>query len=93
MRTTVFRLTIPDLEHATLRCSHRGKTCRKGAPAEETCMVLGEGARFLVRRGSAHEKSKEEMLAILEHAKSLGMTHVTDNIRDDPPFFCNCCRC
>ncbi len=73
--------------------AHQGKTCRKGAPVEETCMVLGEGARFLVRRGFAHEKSKEEMLAILEHAKSLNLTHVTDNIRDAPSFVCNCCRC
>lgn len=72
---------------------HQGKTCRKGAPVEETCMVLGEGARFLVRRGFAHEKSKEEMLEILEHAKSLNLTHVTDNIRDKPSFVCNCCRC
>ncbi len=72
---------------------HQGKACRKGAPAKETCMVLGEGARFLVRRGFAHEKSKDEMLAILEHARSLSLTHVTDNIRDKPSFVCNCCRC
>lgn len=73
--------------------AHQGKACRKGAPVEETCMVLGEGARFLVRRGFAHEKSRDEMLAILEHAKSLNLTHVTDNIRDKPSFVCNCCRC
>ena len=72
---------------------HQGKTCRKGAPVEETCMVLGEGARFLVRRGFAHEKSKQEMLGILERAKSLNLTHVTDNIRNKPSFICNCCRC
>ena len=72
---------------------HQGRTCRKGAPVEETCMVLGEGARFLVRRGFAHEKSRAEMLAILERARSLNLTHVTDNIRDKPSFICNCCRC
>ena len=72
---------------------HQGKECRKGAPVEETCMVLGEGARFLVRRGFAHEKSKQEMLQILDRAKSLNLTHVTDNIRDKPSFICNCCRC
>lgn len=33
------------------------------------------------------------MLAILEQAKSLNLTHVTDNIRDQPSFVCNCCRC
>lgn len=72
---------------------HQGKGCKKDAPVEETCMVLGEGARFLVRRGFAHEKSKQEMLQILERAKLLNLTHVTDNIREKPSFICNCCRC
>ena len=72
---------------------HLGKTCRKGAPVEETCMVLGSGARFLVRRGFAKEKTKEELLDTLAKAKSLNLTHVTDNIRSKPSFLCNCCRC
>jgi NAD-dependent dihydropyrimidine dehydrogenase PreA subunit len=72
---------------------HLGKTCRKGAPVEETCMVLGSGARFLVRRGFAREKTKEELLDTLAKAKSLNLTHVTDNIRSKPSFLCNCCRC
>lgn len=33
--------------------AHLGQACRKGAPVEGICMVLGEGARFLVRRGFA----------------------------------------
>ena len=37
---------------------HLGETCRKGAPVEDICMVLGEGARFLVRRGFAQERDK-----------------------------------
>lgn len=72
---------------------HLGKNCRKGAPVEETCMVLGNGARFLVRRGFAKEKTKEELLDILAQAKNLNLTHVTDNIRSKPSFICNCCRC
>ena len=72
---------------------HLGKNCRKGAPVEETCMVLGSGARFLVRRGFAKEKTKEELLETLAKAKSLNLTHVTDNIRSQPSFICNCCRC
>ncbi len=72
---------------------HLDKDCRKGAPVEEICMVLGSGARFLVRRGFAKEKKKEEMLQILAKAKSLNLTHVTDNIRNKPSFICNCCRC
>ena len=72
---------------------HMGKTCRKGAPVEDTCMVFGQGARFLVRRGFAQERDKESMLAILEQARTLGLTHVTDNVREKPSFICNCCRC
>ncbi|MBK1717214.1 4Fe-4S dicluster domain-containing protein [Thiocystis violacea] len=72
---------------------HLGETCRKGAPVEDICMVLGEGARFLVRRGFAQERDQETMLATLEYARSLGLTHVTDNVREQPSFICNCCRC
>jgi NAD-dependent dihydropyrimidine dehydrogenase PreA subunit len=72
---------------------HLGETCRKGAPVDAICMVLGEGARFLVRRGFARERDKATMLATLEQARTLGLTHVTDNVRDRPSFICNCCRC
>jgi len=72
---------------------HLGQTCRKGAPVDGICMVLGEGARFLVRRGFAEERGKEAMLQTLDLARSLGLTHITDNVRDRPSFICNCCRC
>ncbi len=65
---------------------HLGETCRKGAPVEDICMVLGEGARFLVRRGFAQERDKTSLLATLEYARSLGLTHVTDNVREQPSF-------
>jgi ferredoxin len=73
--------------------AHLGQACRKGAPVEGICMVLGEGARFLVRRGFAEERSVEQMLETLDYARSLGLTHVTDNVREQPSFLCNCCRC
>jgi len=72
---------------------HLGQACRKHAPVDDICMVLGEGARFLVRRGFAERRSREEMLETLDRARSLGLTHVTDNVRDRPSFICNCCRC
>ena len=72
---------------------HLGQACRKGAPVDGICMVLGEGARFLVRRGFAEERSAEAMLATLDHARALGLTHITDNVRNRPSFICNCCRC
>ena len=72
---------------------HLGEKCRKGAPVENICMVLGEGARFLVRRGFAQERDKATMLATLKRARSMELTHVTDNVREQPSFICNCCRC
>ncbi len=72
---------------------HLGEICAKGAPMEEICIALGEGARFLVRRGFMKKKSTEELLAILDTARSFNLTHVTDNIREKPSFICNCCSC
>ncbi|MDH5638157.1 MAG: 4Fe-4S binding protein [Nitrospinota bacterium] len=72
---------------------HEGKTCKRGAPIDGICITLGEGARFLVRRGFQQRKSVEELLAILDRAKSYNLTYITDNVRDKPTFICNCCRC
>jgi len=72
---------------------HLGETCAKGAPIEGICIALGKGARFLVRRGFMAEKSTGELLAILDTARSYRLTHVTDNIREQPSFICNCCPC
>lgn len=72
---------------------HLDKTCDKNAPVQEICIALGEGARFLARRGFMQEKSTEELLAILDKARDFKLTHVTDNIRDKPSFICNCCSC
>lgn len=72
---------------------HLNETCRKEAPVENTCIALGKGAQFLARRGFMEEKSTEELLAILDKARSLNLTHVTDNIREQPSFICNCCSC
>jgi ferredoxin len=72
---------------------HLGAACGKGAPMEDICISLGTGARFLVRRGFAKEQTTEQLLAVLDRARALGLTHMTDNIRHKPSFICNCCRC
>lgn len=72
---------------------HLGKSCEKQAAVEGTCISLGAGARFMVRRGFAVEKSTEELLAILDRARELKLTHITDNVRHKPSFICNCCSC
>ena len=72
---------------------HLGQECKKNAPVENFCIVLGNGARFLTRRGFAQRKTRRELLKILDHARSLNLTHTTDNVRHKPSFICNCCRC
>ena len=72
---------------------HEGKECKKGAPIEGTCISLGNGARFLARRGFAEQKTTAELLDILEYTEQLKLTHITDNIRHKPTFICNCCGC
>lgn len=72
---------------------HLGEACAKGAPSEGICISLGTGARFLVRRGFAAHKTTEELLEVLDRARALNLTHVTDNIRHKPSFICNCCGC
>ncbi|MFA7402817.1 MAG: 4Fe-4S binding protein [Pelobacteraceae bacterium] len=72
---------------------HLGESCDKGAPTDGICISLGSAARFMARRGFAHEKSVDELLAVLDSARALNLTHITDNIRHKPSFICNCCSC
>jgi len=72
---------------------HLGESCRKGAPVEGLCISLGSAARFMARRGFAREKTVKELIAVLDTARSLNLTHITDNIRHKPSFICNCCHC
>jgi ferredoxin len=72
---------------------HLEQPCAKGAPMEGICISLGSGAKFLVRRGFAKQQSVEQLLAVLARARELGLTHITDNIRQKPSFICNCCSC
>ena len=72
---------------------HLGKSCAKEAPTEGICISLGTAARFMVRRGFAQERSVEELLAVIDQARDLHLTHITDNIRYKPSFICNCCSC
>lgn len=72
---------------------HLQQRCDKGAPVEGICISLGSAARFMVRRGFAEERSREELLEVLDRARALRLTHITDNIRNKPSFICNCCSC
>lgn len=72
---------------------HLNESCKKNAPTKEICISLGTAAKFMVRRGFAEKRSTEQLLATLEQARDLRLTHITDNIRHKPSFICNCCSC
>ncbi len=72
---------------------HLDESCDKKAPTKEICISLGTAAKFMVRRGFSEHRTTEQLLVILEQARDLNLTHVTDNIRHKPSFICNCCSC
>ncbi len=72
---------------------HLKESCEKKAPVEGICISLGTAARFMVRRGFAEERSTQELLAVIDKARELHLTHITDNVRYKPSFICNCCFC
>jgi len=72
---------------------HLNKNCDKNAPTKEICISLGTAAKFMVRRGFAEKRTTGQLLKILEEARDLNLTHITDNIRYKPSFICNCCSC
>ncbi len=72
---------------------HLNKSCEKKAPTQEICISLGTAARFMVRRGFAEQRSVDDLLAVIDRARDLHLTHITDNIRHKPSFICNCCSC
>ncbi|HBL18103.1 MAG TPA: 4Fe-4S ferredoxin, partial [Elusimicrobia bacterium] len=69
-----------------------GHSCRLAA-VEGTCFSLGLAADFMVRRGFARMLGADEILARIRDLGSRGLIHVTDNVRDQPSFVCNCCGC
>ncbi len=72
---------------------HLEETCKKKAPSENICISLGSAANFMIRRGFAEERTKDELLKVIDRARDLQLTHITDNIRHKPSFICNCCSC
>jgi Fe-S-cluster-containing hydrogenase component 2 len=69
---------------------HAGKRC--DYPLEH-CLAIGRSARWLVRRNLAKEISRERAFEILEYAREHGAVQMADNVKNQPSFICNCCKC
>jgi NAD-dependent dihydropyrimidine dehydrogenase PreA subunit len=72
---------------------HLDESCDKEAPVENICISLGTAAKFMARRGFAEQRTTEELLQVIDTARGYNLTHITDNIRHNPSFICNCCSC
>ena len=66
-----------------------GRGCDK---PEESCLVLGPVANYIVQRDRGRRISLTETLEILERADRTGLVLQPDNAKD-PLFICMCCGC
>ena len=73
-------------------CSCR-LTERKCDNPLETCINLGEAARYTLERGVARRITSEEALKMLEQFRDLGLVHQTPNASQGLQVICNCCSC
>jgi len=58
----------------------------------ETCLALGNSARYMMAKGVAREVSRDEMISLVTRAEREGMVLQPANTQD-PGFICCCCGC
>jgi len=68
-----------------------GEPCRQ-TKSRRVCLMIGAVARSSVASGVALERSRDEVLALLDEAERDGMVLQPSNSRD-PAFICFCCGC
>jgi ferredoxin len=70
--------------------SHIGEPCKL---PDHFCLSLGQGATYLTRHRLAEPIPKERALDVIAQARELGMVQMGDNVKHQPNFICNCCKC
>ncbi len=70
---------------------HLGNNC--SAPMDDICFTLGTAAQSLVKYGYAKEITKSEAIATIERAYEYDLVQMSENVKEDVPFICNCCGC
>lgn len=68
-----------------------GESCRQ-TDIRETCLLMGDFAKEVVKTGVGRELTREEMVGMLERAHDIGMVLQPQNTQD-PHFMCCCCGC
>ena len=59
---------------------------------DESCMMFGTAAQFVIDRKIGREITKEEAMKILNDTEDAGLVHAGVN-KQDLDFLCNCCGC
>jgi Pyruvate/2-oxoacid:ferredoxin oxidoreductase delta subunit len=77
---------------AVARCTCRLTMRHCDAPTD-VCLQINRAADYTIERGSGHEITKEEALAVAARAAAAGLVHVTMNKAEVEHFICNCCGC
>lgn len=72
------------------KAEHLGKRC--SAPME-TCLSLNGFGEFVIRRNFGREISKNEAIEILKECRKHFLVHLVDNVKNEPAWICNCCKC
>jgi hypothetical protein len=98
-------------QDASFRAIKHNCFCRDGLqcqkyPIDLGCLMIGEGCRCMVERGTAREATEEEALAHIERAAELGLVCLTmwvgmemvmlgvpEERRDQVLEICFCCPC
>ena len=68
-----------------------GEPCRQ-TDIRETCLIMGNFAKEVVKNGVGKELTREGMIGLLEQANEVGMVLQPQNTQD-PHFICCCCGC
>lgn len=72
------------------KAQHLGKECERPTV---TCLSIGMGADWLIRRNLAKQISKEESMDIMVQSREMGLVQTADNVQKEVSFICNCCGC
>ena len=68
-----------------------GEPCRQ-TKERQNCLLLGMAATAMIKKGTAREVSREEMLGLLDQADREGLVLEPQNTLE-PIFVCCCCGC
>jgi Pyruvate/2-oxoacid:ferredoxin oxidoreductase delta subunit len=58
----------------------------------DVCLQFGMGAQFAVERLGGRKITKEEAMEVLDRSEEAGLIHMSQNMKEDIAFLCNCDR-